>query len=199
MAITPLKKYLANVAAGIGGYEMDLDQPGELTPTLNVLPGTPWITGVGDLDGDGIAEVMVGGPGSDDKAIDAGRVFVAIGLAAGVPSFTLTDPVDTIIVDGILANDLLGATVGTISDLNGDLKPELLMGAPLMDRGGADRGAGFVIWSPAAGDGIDDLILSAHTIAMHVYFNDGQMKWTRSPAEVENPALLIDVAVGRRG
>ena len=155
MAITPLKKYLANVANGLGGYEMDVDNPGELTPVLSARPGTPWIAGVGDLNGDGIAEIMVGTPGSDDKAIDAGRVFVAIGLAAGVPSFTFSDPLDTIIVDGVLANDLLGATVGTISDLNGDGKPELLMGAPLMDRGGTDRGAGFVIWSPAAGDGID--------------------------------------------
>lgn len=155
MAITPLKKYLANVRNGIGGYEMDVDQPGELAPTLAVLPGTPWIAGVGDLNGDGIAEVMVGGPGSDDKAIDAGRVFISIGLGAGVPSFTITDPLDAIVVDGVLANDMLGATVGTISDLNGDLKPELLIGAPLMDRGGADRGAGFVLWSPAAGDGID--------------------------------------------
>jgi hypothetical protein len=46
------------------------------------------------------------------------------------------------------------------------------------------------------GDKIDDLILSAHTDALHVYFNDGKMNWTRSPAEVENPHLLIDVAVG---
>ncbi|MBL8858287.1 MAG: VCBS repeat-containing protein [Planctomycetes bacterium] len=45
-------------------------------------------------------------------------------------------------------------------------------------------------------DGHDDLILSAHTDALHVYFNDGKMNWTRSPAEVENPFLLLDVAVG---
>lgn len=45
-------------------------------------------------------------------------------------------------------------------------------------------------------DNIADLVLSAHTDALHVYFNDGKMNWTRSPALIENPHLMIDVAVG---
>lgn len=46
------------------------------------------------------------------------------------------------------------------------------------------------------GDGIDDLVLSAHTDAVRVYFNDGQMNWTRSPGTIEIKNLLLDVAVG---
>lgn len=46
------------------------------------------------------------------------------------------------------------------------------------------------------GDGFDDLILSAHTDALHLYFQDGQMKWTRSAAPIVNPHLWIDVAPG---
>ncbi len=45
-------------------------------------------------------------------------------------------------------------------------------------------------------DNVPDLIMSAHSDALHVYFNDGKMNWTRSPALVENPHLMIDVAVG---
>ena len=155
MAITPAKKYLTNVANGIGGYEMSVDQPGDLSATLSGLPGVPWVAGVGDLDGDGIADIIVGTPGSDDKDVDAGRIFVASGLATGVASFTVSDPLSTSVIDGITLGDMAGATVGSIADLNGDLRPELLIGSPLLNRAGADTGAGFVIWGPSAGGGVD--------------------------------------------
>jgi hypothetical protein len=45
-------------------------------------------------------------------------------------------------------------------------------------------------------DGKVDLVLSAHTDALHVYFQDGKMNWTRSTEPIENPTLMIDVAPG---
>jgi hypothetical protein len=46
------------------------------------------------------------------------------------------------------------------------------------------------------GDGIPDLLVSAHTDALRVFLNDGHMAWTRSSAPIENPFLMIDIAVG---
>lgn len=46
------------------------------------------------------------------------------------------------------------------------------------------------------GDGHDDLLLSAHTDAIRLYLNDGQMNWTRSKSPIENPYLILDVAIG---
>jgi hypothetical protein len=46
------------------------------------------------------------------------------------------------------------------------------------------------------GDGKPDLILSAHSDGLRVYLNDGQMHWTQAPGKIENPFLLLDVAVG---
>jgi hypothetical protein len=46
------------------------------------------------------------------------------------------------------------------------------------------------------GDGIDDLVLSAHSDAVRVYLNDGHMRWTRATGKVENAFLFLDVATG---
>jgi len=45
-------------------------------------------------------------------------------------------------------------------------------------------------------DGIPDLVVAAHSDALRVYLNDGQMRWTRSPGPVKNTFLLLDVAIG---
>lgn len=46
------------------------------------------------------------------------------------------------------------------------------------------------------GDGIDDLVMSAHTDAVRLYMNDGKMNWTRGTEKIENPNLALDLAVG---
>lgn len=46
------------------------------------------------------------------------------------------------------------------------------------------------------GDGIPDLLVSAHTDALRVYLNDGKMHWTRTTSPIENPFLLLDIALG---
>jgi hypothetical protein len=45
-------------------------------------------------------------------------------------------------------------------------------------------------------DGKPDLVLSAHSDALRVYLNDGQMHWTLAPSKIENPFLMLDVAAG---
>ena len=46
------------------------------------------------------------------------------------------------------------------------------------------------------GDGKPDLLLSAHSDALRVYLNDGEMHWSQTTTKIENPFLLIDIAVG---
>ncbi len=45
-------------------------------------------------------------------------------------------------------------------------------------------------------DGIPDLVLSAHSDAIRLYLNDGKMNWKRTEKPIDNPFLVLDVAVG---
>lgn len=119
-------------------------------------PGTTWLAGVSDLDGDGLPDLVFGAPGDDDKAVDAGRVFVHLGAAVPGATLTVADSLTSIIIDGVHAGDRAGASVGSISDLNGDGRGEILVGAPGMENGAAvDAGAAFVIWGKSAPGGVD--------------------------------------------
>ncbi len=132
--------------------------PGDFSQLVGVsVPA--WVSSIADLNGDGIAEVVVGVGGDDDKALDAGRIVVHRGQSTGGTAVTLTDDLNDIIIDGINAGDLAGATVSSIADINGDGLAEILIGAPGMD-GGA--GTAFVVWGQAVGGGIDlaDLLAS---------------------------------------
>ncbi len=59
-----------------------------------------------------------------------------------------------------------------------------------------DMGYGPARSADVNSDGIPDLLVSAHTDALRVYLNDGQMKWTRSTSPIENAYLLLDIAAG---
>lgn len=147
----------ASILSG-GGYELLSPAPGDLTATPLALPGA--VGAVTDLNADGLADLIVGTPGSNDKAVDAGRVFVTIGqAAAGSTQDVSHGTPDVIVIDGVRAGDMAGFAVGSMADLNADGLAEILVGAPGMAVGTAgDAGAGFVLWGQAAGgtgNGID--------------------------------------------
>lgn len=129
---------------------------GDFSLTVTGSPSTAWLSGIADLDGDAVPDFVVGAPGDDDKAVDAGRVFVHLGAATPGSTTGLGDALTTVIIDGVHAGDRAGAAVGSITDLNGDGRNEILIGAPGMENGTAtDAGAAFVVWGQGAAGGVD--------------------------------------------
>lgn len=110
---------------------------------------------IGDLNGDGCGEILVGAPGMENgAAADAGAAFVVWGMASpgGVD---LGDPFSAggggFVMKGEAAGDAGGSALTSVADLNGDGKAEIVVGSPGNDAGGTDAGAAYVVWGRATG------------------------------------------------
>ncbi len=155
MPIPATKIYISSAIASGDAYELLAPAPGDLFQTVTGTPAAAWVAGITDLNGDSIPDFIVGAPGSDDKDVNAGRIFAVFGSATGGTTATLGDIVGEVILDGIAIGDLAGATVGSVTNLNSDSRAEILVGAPYMENGAlTDAGAAFVIWGLSTG-GVD--------------------------------------------
>lgn len=160
MPVPNTKVFLNSAILAGGGYTLTPNAPGDLTSTLAPAPATGWVASVGDLNGDGVADVAVGAAGDDDKAAEAGRIYAMLGAPTAGSTVGLADgvlgQVETWIIDGVNAGDMAGFAIAGSADMNADGRGELLIGAPGMARGAAaDAGAAFVAFGPAAGGGLD--------------------------------------------
>ncbi|MCA9323075.1 MAG: FG-GAP repeat protein, partial [Planctomycetes bacterium] len=81
------------------------------------------VAGLGDVDGDGVADILVGLPGADGGGVDAGQARVYSGATAGLLRS----------VDGLAAGDRFGTTVAALGDLDGDGVAEYAVSAPYSD------------------------------------------------------------------
>lgn len=102
---------------------------------------------VGDMDGDGVGELAVGGPRSDLRAADAGAVWLWTAPLSG--EAVLSDA--GLAVGGPTAGSLAAAELAAIGDVNGDGYADLLVGAPQGDSGGIDSGGAYLLLGPPTG------------------------------------------------
>jgi hypothetical protein len=118
------------------------------------------IADAGDVDGDRVADIVVGATGEGALSCTAipraGRIYVYSGRTGR----------RLLRVDGHNAGDQFGAAVGGAGDVNRDGRADLVVGAPCHDGpAGADSGAAYVVsgrdgailhrhYGAAAGDGL---------------------------------------------
>ncbi len=105
------------------------------------------VAGAGDVDGDGLADVILGAPGNDDGGADAGAAYLFLGPVTG----SLDPGGAHAILVGESPGDAAGRAVAGAGDVNGDGFADLLVGASAEDAGGTGAGAAYVVFGPVSG------------------------------------------------
>ncbi|MFZ4410960.1 MAG: VCBS domain-containing protein, partial [Paracraurococcus sp.] len=139
---------LATVAAGSGGFMIVGDAFGDRAGER--------VAGVGDVDGDGRADLLVGATLSSGGGSQSGASYVVFGKTSGtaVDLGAVALGIGGFKIIGEDAGDR-AAFVSAAGDVNGDGRADLLIGALGNDAGGADSGAAYVVFGKAGGTGVN--------------------------------------------
>lgn len=111
------------------------------------------VSGAGDLNDDGIADLVIGGHWVDSNGPFSGAAYVVFGAAAvgadGVVSPADLDGTTGFVIQGASSNDQLGFSVAAAGDVNADGIDDLIIGADQADHNGVSSGAIYVLFGAA--------------------------------------------------
>ena len=113
------------------------------------------LSSAGDVNGDGIDDIIIGAPRAENLR---GHAYVVFGRTSGFDSIDLASlsPADGFRIRGLESN-WTGSGVSAAGDINNDGFDDVIVGAPDNDAGGANTGRAYVIFGKADGFATIDL------------------------------------------
>lgn len=107
------------------------------------------VSNAGDLNGDGIDDIVMGATNTDTNGIDSGSSYILFGSSTGFPNTISASNVHIyggFTINGLSAGDSLGSSVSYAGDINADGIDDVIVGANNDDPIGTNSGASFVIF-----------------------------------------------------
>jgi Ca2+-binding RTX toxin-like protein len=111
------------------------------------------VSSAGDVNGDGLGDLIVGAPTNDNGGANAGEAYVIFGKSSGLTNIDLTSLTASqgFKIQGDAAGDYAGWSVSSAGDVNGDGFDDLIVGAIFGDDGGTNSGEAYVIFGKSGG------------------------------------------------
>jgi len=111
------------------------------------------VDGGGDINGDGIADLIIGATFADPNGANAGRAYVVFGsndgFAAEIDLAELNGGIG-FALNGAEEGDQAGRAVSFVGDVNGDGVDDLLVSADRAAANGSNSGRSYLVFGRAA-------------------------------------------------
>ncbi|WP_308189132.1 hypothetical protein [Nostoc mirabile] len=115
------------------------------------------VSSAGDINGDGIDDVIIGAPFASPNGSSSGQTYVVFGskesFAAAQFNLSTLDGTNGFAINGINQDNSLGNSVSSAGDINGDGVDDLIIGAPFADPNDFS-GQSYVVFGSKGGFGV---------------------------------------------
>jgi len=112
------------------------------------------VSGVGDVNGDGYDDLIIGASRNDEGADDAGQAYLILGKTSGWTMDTSLGDSDASFI-GEAEWDMAGTAVCGAGDVNADGYDDFIIAAPWNEEGGDAAGQTYLILGKASGWAMD--------------------------------------------